>query len=95
MVRSPMLKGEQYVEGGAHAIEPEDGVLTGNIVTTGTVDTNTPGMPSPKSRAAAFYYMHPQNRFWPVMQALFANSADPTDAVWPRPSSRSRPCRKS
>ena len=31
-------------------------------------------MPSPKSRAAAFYYMHPQNRFWPVMQALFANS---------------------
>ena len=38
-----MLKGEQYVEGGAHAIEPEDGVLTGNIVTTGTVDTNTPG----------------------------------------------------
>ncbi len=38
-----VLKGEQYVEGGAHAIEPEDGVLTGNIVTTGTVDTNTPG----------------------------------------------------
>ena len=27
-------------------------------------------MPSPKSRKAAFYYMHPQNRFWPVMQAL-------------------------
>lgn len=38
-----VLKGEQYVEGGAHAIEPEDGVLTPNITTTGTVDTNTPG----------------------------------------------------
>lgn len=27
-------------------------------------------MPSPKSRAAAFYYMHPQNRFWAVMAAV-------------------------
>ena len=45
-------------------------------------------MPSPKSRAAAFYYMHPQNRFWPVMQALFANSADPADAVGDSPESR-------
>lgn len=24
-------------------------------------------MPSPKSRQAAFYYMHPQNRFWSAM----------------------------
>ena len=24
-------------------------------------------MPSPKSRKAAFYYMHPQNRFWKVL----------------------------
>lgn len=46
-------------------------------------------MPSPKSRAAAFYYMHPQNRFWPVtQQALFANSADPADAVGDSPESR-------
>ena len=45
-------------------------------------------MPSPKSRASAFYYMHPQNRFWPGMQALFANSADPTDAVGDLPESR-------
>ena len=45
-------------------------------------------MPSPKSRASAFYYMHPQNRFWPVMQALCANSADPTDAVGDLPESR-------
>lgn len=26
--------------------------------------------PSPKSRAMAFYYGHPQNRFWPMMAAL-------------------------
>lgn len=38
-------------------------------------------MPSPKSRKAAFYYMHPQNRFWPVMQALFADPADPSDVT--------------
>ena len=24
-------------------------------------------MPSPKSRAQAFYYAHPQNRFWPAL----------------------------
>lgn len=29
-------------------------------------------MPSPKSRAAGFYYGHPQNRFWKVMAALFS-----------------------
>jgi len=28
-------------------------------------------MPSPKSRELGFYYGHPQNRFWKVMQALF------------------------
>ena len=27
-------------------------------------------MPSPKSREAAFYYAHPQNRFWPAMAAV-------------------------
>ena len=26
--------------------------------------------PSPKSREMAFYYGHPQNRFWPLMAAL-------------------------
>ena len=26
--------------------------------------------PSPKSREMAFYYGHPQNRFWPVLAAL-------------------------
>ena len=28
-------------------------------------------IPSPKSRAAHFYYAHPQNRFWRVMAELF------------------------
>lgn len=27
-------------------------------------------MPSPKSREAAFYYAHPQNRFWKVLSTL-------------------------
>ena len=30
-------------------------------------------MPSPASRAAGFFYMHAQNRFWPVMEALFGD----------------------
>lgn len=38
-----VLKGEQYVEGGAHAIEATDGVLTSKITVSGTVDTATPG----------------------------------------------------
>ncbi len=28
-------------------------------------------MPSPRSRTAGFYYGNPQNRFWPVLAALF------------------------
>lgn len=28
-------------------------------------------MPSPASRLAGFYYMHPRNRFWPVMEKIF------------------------
>ena len=28
--------------------------------------------PSVKSREAAFYYGHPQNRFWPLLAALFS-----------------------
>lgn len=27
-------------------------------------------MPSPKSREAGFFYMHPQNRFWKVLPAV-------------------------
>lgn len=29
-------------------------------------------VPSPKSRQQAFYYGHPQNRFWKVLAAVFA-----------------------
>lgn len=29
-------------------------------------------IPSPASRTAGFYYGHPQNRFWKVLAALFA-----------------------
>ena len=28
-------------------------------------------IPSPKSREKGFYYAHPQNRFWPVLAAVF------------------------
>lgn len=28
-------------------------------------------MPSPASRSAGFFYMHPQNRFWPLMAKIF------------------------
>ena len=28
-------------------------------------------MPSPKSREYGFYYMHPQNRFWKVISAVY------------------------
>lgn len=28
-------------------------------------------VPSVKSREAGFYYMHPQNRFWPILSAIF------------------------
>ena len=28
-------------------------------------------MPSPKSREAGFFYMHPQNRFWNVLSEVF------------------------
>lgn len=45
-------------------------------------------MPSPKSREAGFYYMHPRNRFWPVMATLFANPADPSDVPGDSPVSR-------
>lgn len=38
-----VLKGERYVEGGAHAIEPDGGVLTPDISASGSVDTNAPG----------------------------------------------------
>lgn len=48
-------------------------------------------MPSPKSREAGFFYMHPQNRFWSVMAEVFGetflnpnNSPDLTAAITER-----------
>ena len=45
-------------------------------------------MPSPKSREAGFFYMHPYNRFWSVMAEVFDetflnpnNSPDHTAAI--------------
>lgn len=34
-------------------------------------------MPSPRSREACFYYANPQNRFWPVMAALWDEELPP------------------
>lgn len=45
-----------------HIIEPEFDAFS-RILILGT-------MPSPKSREKAFYYAHPQNRFWKVMAAV-------------------------
>lgn len=35
-------------------------------------------MPSPKSREAGFYYMHPQNRFWKMLSAVLDEPLPPT-----------------
>ena len=34
--------------------------------------------PSPKSRAEAFFYAHPQNRFWRVLAAIFGEAVPRT-----------------
>ena len=36
-------------------------------------------MPSPRSRAAGFYYAHPRNRFWPALASVLGET-DPGDA---------------
>ena len=56
----------QYSDKSAHIIHPLQPIWnsTSRILILGT-------MPSPKSREYGFYYMHPQNRFWPVLAALF------------------------
>ncbi len=48
-------------------------------------------MPSPASRSAGFFYMHPQNRFWKVVPAVFGemlkfpnNAKDRDDAIGER-----------
>ncbi|MEN6594508.1 MAG: DNA-deoxyinosine glycosylase [Clostridiaceae bacterium] len=35
-------------------------------------------MPSPKSREAAFYYAHPQNRFWPALALVYGGKPPQT-----------------
>ena len=35
-------------------------------------------MPSPKSREAGFYYMHPQNRFWRMLSAVLDEPLPPS-----------------
>lgn len=45
-------------------------------------------MPSPKSREASFYYMHPRNRFWPVLEAVLADPSDPADVAGATAESR-------
>ncbi len=46
-----------------HTIEPVFGGRS-RVLVLGT-------MPSPASREVGFYYGHPQNRFWRVMERLF------------------------
>lgn len=38
-----VIRGEEYIEGGAHAASPSHGVLTPSIETSGSVDPNTEG----------------------------------------------------
>lgn len=38
-----VIRGEEYIEGGAHAASPNHGVLTPSIETSGSVDSNTEG----------------------------------------------------
>lgn len=35
-------------------------------------------MPSITSRQKGFYYMHPQNRFWPILEAIYNEKIDNT-----------------
>ena len=34
-------------------------------------------LPSPKSRDVGFFYSHPQNRFWKVMEIIFDTQITP------------------
>ena len=50
----------------SHIIHPYEPVYSASskILILGTI-------PSPTSRENGFYYMHPQNRFWLIMQKIF------------------------
>jgi len=62
------VRGPSGSEKVIHAIEPVWDAES-RVLVLGT-------MPSPASREAGFYYGHPQNRFWPVLAALF-NASEP------------------
>ena len=56
-------KKEQFLETVEHEIAPVWNEES-KVLILGT-------MPSPASRSAGFFYMHPQNRFWKVVPAVF------------------------
>lgn len=55
--------GRQGKKGVAHTLEPIFDERS-YVLVLGT-------MPSPRSREVGFYYAHPQNRFWRVMERLY------------------------
>jgi len=61
----------RYAVGMEHVLHTIAPIVSGEseILILGT-------MPSPKSREQAFYYAHPQNRFWPAL-ALALNEPTP------------------
>lgn len=61
--KSPAVRDAKAPEFVTHGIEPVFS-KSSRVLILGT-------MPSPKSREAAFFYAHPRNRFWPVMERLF------------------------
>lgn len=61
--KSPAVFDAKAPEFVAHGIEPVFSEKS-RVLILGT-------MPSPKSREAGFFYAHPRNRFWPVMERLF------------------------
>ena len=46
-------------------------------------------MPSPASRKAGFFYMHPQNRFWRVLPAVFGETLEMAENSLPRAANAS------
>lgn len=61
--QSPRVHPQQLLAHVSHAIEPVYDERS-RVLVLGT-------MPSPASREVGFYYGHPRNRFWRVMERLF------------------------
>ena len=60
------MESSQYIERISHPLPPVWNTES-EVLLLGT-------MPSPASRKSGFFYMHPQNRFWKVLPALFGES---------------------